>query len=49
MHDTDIAAYAKERLAEFDGIRIFGPAGERGGLVSFVFEKVHALDLATMG
>ena len=47
-HDTDIAAYAKERLAEFDGIRIFGPAGERGGLVSFVFEKVHALDLATM-
>ena len=47
-HDTDIAAYAKERLAEFDGIRIFGPTEDRGGLVSFVFENVHALDLATM-
>jgi len=47
-HDTDLAAYAKERLAEFDGIRIFGPIEDRGGLVSFVFENVHALDLATM-
>ena len=47
-HDTDLAAYAKERLAEFDGIRIFGPTGARGGLVSFVSENVHALDLATM-
>jgi len=47
-HDTDLAAYAKERLAEFDGIRIFGPTEDRGGVVSFVFENVHALDLATM-
>lgn len=47
-HDTTLASYAKERLAEFGGIRIFGPAGDRGGLVSFVFENVHALDLATM-
>jgi len=47
-HDTELAIYAKDRLAEFDGIRIFGPAGDRGGLVSFVFENVHALDLATM-
>ena len=47
-HDTDLATYAKERLAEFDGIRIFGPTEDRGGLVSFVFENVHALDLATM-
>ena len=47
-HGTDLAAYAKERLAEFDGIRIFGPTEGRGGLVSFVFENVHALDLATM-
>ena len=47
-HDTDLAAYAKERLAEFDGIRIFGPTEDRGGLVSFVFGNVHALDLATM-
>ena len=47
-HDIELACYAKERLAEFDGIRIFGPEQERGGLVSFVFSDVHALDLATM-
>ena len=47
-NDFELACYAKERLAEFDGIRIFGPEQERGGLVSFVFSDVHALDLATM-
>ncbi|MBC8324576.1 MAG: cysteine desulfurase [Verrucomicrobia subdivision 3 bacterium] len=47
-HDSDLAQYAKERLSEFEGIRIFGPTAERGGLVSFVFENVHALDLATL-
>ena len=47
-HDFELACYAKERLAEFGGIRIFGPEQERGGLVSFVFSDVHALDLATM-
>ena len=47
-HDFEMACYTKERLAEFDGIRIFGPEQERGGLVSFVFSDVHALDLATM-
>ena len=47
-HDFELACYAKERLAEFDGIRIFGPEQDRGGLVSFVFSDVHALDLATM-
>ena len=47
-HDFELACYTKERLEEFDGIRIFGPEQERGGLVSFVFSDVHALDLATM-
>ncbi|MDE2714517.1 MAG: cysteine desulfurase [Verrucomicrobiota bacterium] len=47
-HDTELAHYAKERLSEFEGIRIFGPTEERGGLVSFIFENVHALDLATL-
>ena len=47
-HDTQLVQYAQKRLCEFEGIRIFGPKAERGGLVSFVFEKVHALDLATV-
>ncbi len=48
VHDTELTHYAKERLSEFAGIRIFGPTEERGGLVSFIFENVHALDLATL-
>ena len=47
-HDADLANYAHTQLSEFDGIRIFGPTKERGGLVSFVFPNVHALDLATL-
>ena len=46
-HDSELAYYAKERLNEFEGVRIFGPTEERGSLVSFIFENVHALDLAT--
>ena len=38
-HDAELAHYAIERLNEFEGIRIFGPTGERGGLVSLVFER----------
>ena len=48
VHDTELAHYAKERLNEFEAIRIFGPTEERAGLVSFIFENVHALDLATL-
>ncbi len=47
-HDAELANYAKKQLSEFEGIRIFGPAAESGGLVSFVLEHVHALDLATL-
>ena len=47
-HDTELAHYAKERLSGFEGVRIFGPTEDRGGLVSFIFEYVHALDLATL-
>ena len=47
-HDAELANYAKDRLTEFEGIRIFGPAEERGGLVSFVLPDTHALDLATL-
>ena len=45
---TELTHYAKERLSGFEGVRIFGPTEDRGGLVSFIFENVHALDLATL-
>jgi cysteine desulfurase/selenocysteine lyase len=47
-HENDLAQYALERLGEFDDVRTFGPpAGEeRGGLVAFDVEGVHAHDLS---
>jgi cysteine desulfurase/selenocysteine lyase len=46
-HDAQLAGYAMERLAELPGIRVLGPAGERGALVGFVMETAHPHDLAT--
>jgi cysteine desulfurase/selenocysteine lyase len=46
-HDGELAMKAYERLAELPGIRLIGPKGERGGLVSFAFANVHAHDVVT--
>jgi cysteine desulfurase/selenocysteine lyase len=47
VHDSALAMKAYERLAELPGIRLIGPKGERGGLVSFAFSDVHAHDIVT--
>ncbi len=47
-HDQRLAKRACERLAETEGIRLFGPSEGRSGVVSFVLPDAHALDLATM-
>jgi cysteine desulfurase/selenocysteine lyase len=46
--ETELAAYALERFAEVPGVTIFGPpAGEdRGGIVSFAMDGVHAHDIS---
>jgi len=46
-HDHALARVAYEKLSPLPGIRIIGPTGERGGLVSFAFEGVHAHDVVT--
>jgi cysteine desulfurase/selenocysteine lyase len=47
-HDQELAEHCATRLADFPGIRIFGPKKGRAGLVSFVLPKAHALDVATL-
>jgi cysteine desulfurase / selenocysteine lyase len=46
--EAELAAYALERIAEVPGLTVFGPpAGEdRGGIVSFAMEGVHAHDIS---
>jgi len=46
-HDTRLARYAAERLAELPGTRILGPKEERGALVGFVMDAAHPHDLTT--
>ena len=46
-HDAELTSYAMERFAELPGMRILGPAGERGAIVGFVMDKVHPHDLTT--
>ena len=47
QHDSALARQAYEKLGALPGIRLLGPAGERGGLVSFAFPDVHAHDVVT--
>jgi cysteine desulfurase/selenocysteine lyase len=46
--ETELTTYALERVAEVPGLTVFGPpAGdERGGIVSFDIEGVHAHDIS---
>ncbi|MFB6250574.1 MAG: aminotransferase class V-fold PLP-dependent enzyme [Halobellus sp.] len=48
-HEELLAEYAYDRLSEFDDIEIYGPPGDdRGGLVAFNLEGVHAHDLSSI-
>ena len=46
-HDSELAAYAAEQLAELPGMHLLGPQSERGALVGFVMDGVHPHDLTT--
>jgi cysteine desulfurase/selenocysteine lyase len=47
-HDQELAAYAVEKLAALNHIRIFGPKQNRAGLVSFLLKDIHAHDVVTL-
>jgi cysteine desulfurase/selenocysteine lyase len=49
-HEADITAYALERLSEVPGITIYGPDSvqDRGGVVSFNLDGIHAHDVGTV-
>jgi len=47
-HDRFLGELAYERLSGISGIKIIGPPKGRAGLVSFLFDDVHAHDLVTI-
>jgi cysteine desulfurase / selenocysteine lyase len=46
-HDQALAVDAYTRIGALPGYRVVGPAGDRGGLVSFVHESAHPHDLTS--
>jgi cysteine desulfurase/selenocysteine lyase len=46
-HDSELANYALDRLAELPGTRVLGPKNQRGALVGFVMGAAHPHDLTT--
>lgn len=47
-HETDIGAYAAQRLRDVPGIRLFGTAPGKGAVFSFEMKGAHAHDIATV-
>jgi cysteine desulfurase/selenocysteine lyase len=46
-HEHDLTEYALGRLAEVDGVTVYGPSADRrGGIVSFQVDHVHPHDVA---
>lgn len=46
-HDAELTRYAIARMSELPGLRLLGPAGERGAIVGFVMNAAHPHDLTT--
>ena len=46
-HDEDLARAACDKLRGIPGIRLLGPAGARGAVVSFALAGIHAHDVVT--
>ncbi len=45
-HEARLLAYATERLSAIEGLRIIGTAKEKGALISFEMQGVHAHDIS---
>ncbi|MGZ8487122.1 MAG: SufS family cysteine desulfurase [Candidatus Binatia bacterium] len=47
-HEDELLRYATEALGEIPALRIIGTAKEKAGVLSFVFDQVHAHDVGTI-
>ena len=47
-HETQLLQAAIQQLSAIEGIRFFGQAEQRSGLVSFIIKGVHPYDLGTI-
>jgi len=45
-HEADLKTYAHERLSRINSLRIFGNAPDKGAIVSFELQGIHAHDVS---
>lgn len=46
--EQDLLEYATKKLSEVKGLRIFGTASRKAGIISFVIDGLHPLDVGTL-
>jgi cysteine desulfurase/selenocysteine lyase len=47
-HESDVLAYATERLKAVNDVRLFGTAREKAGILSFTIHEIHPHDAGTI-
>lgn len=47
-HERDLLAYATDQLSEIDGLKIIGTAGDKAGVISFIFDDMHPFDVGAI-
>lgn len=47
-HEQQLTSYAMERMAEIEGMRIFGPKHHHDAVISFLVGNIHHLDMGTL-
>lgn len=48
QHEKELTRYAMQRLAEVEGIRLFGRSDSKDAVVSFLVGNIHHLDMGTL-
>lgn len=47
-HEYELTRYAMQRLKQIEGMRIFGEADRKSGVISFLVGNIHHLDMGTL-
>ena len=47
-HEHRLTMYTLQRMKEIPGMRIFGEAEQRSGVISFIVSGIHHLDIGTL-
>lgn len=47
-YEHELTVYAMQRLKEIPGMRIFGEAEQKGGVISFLVGNIHHFDMGTL-